>query len=109
MLWQRHSTLHGCAVMSTPRPLTMTSFLGVQVYAQLLGEAELPWEGARLTLEVQRQLGVFRRPVLQLLAREPGDRISLRQFARDCESIFDSPSLVNTAPAAPDAPDAPAL
>lgn len=67
----------------------------VQVYSQLLGEADLPWEGDRLTVEVQRKLGVFRRPVLQLLQRDPTARISLHQFARGCDSIFDSPSLPN--------------
>lgn len=72
----------------------------MQVYAQLLGAADLPWEGDRLSLTVQRQLGVFRRPVLQLLAREPTARITLHQFARDCDSVFDSPSLIDPAAAA---------
>ena len=56
----------------------------VQVVARLLGELPLPWE-EELSPLVARQLGVFQRPVLRLLHREPWARISMQRFNALCE------------------------
>jgi hypothetical protein len=63
----------------------------MQLYAQLLGDEPLPWEGDRLTDDVTHKLGVFADSVLALLSRDPSARPSMHEFARDCEAIFDAP------------------
>jgi hypothetical protein len=65
----------------------------VQVYAQLLGHAPLPWEGERLSRETAKRLGIFREHVLRLLDRDPAKRPTMHQFAAACDSIFDSRSI----------------
>jgi serine/threonine protein kinase len=60
----------------------------VQVIAQLVGEAELPWEGQNLTMEQRGRLGVLRKPVLQMLDRDAARRPSMRAFADKCRSLF---------------------
>lgn len=67
----------------------------VQVIQQLLGEQPLPWEGERLTGAQRTRLGVFRRPVLQLLERDPARRPTLQQFCDMCTSIFSATTTVN--------------
>lgn len=60
----------------------------MQVIAQLMGEAQLPWEGANLTMEHKGRLGVLRKAVLQLLDRDPSRRSPLRSFAEKCKSLI---------------------
>ena len=55
--------------------------------ARLQGELPLPWE-EELSPVVARQLGVFRGPVMQLLHREPSDRISMDRFHALCKKVF---------------------
>ena len=59
----------------------------LQVLAMLEGREALPWEG-ELSAEVQRKFGVFRRPVLQLLQREPSRRSTLEAFHASCTHMF---------------------
>ena len=59
----------------------------MQVVQRLQAELELPWEGA-LTEDVERSLGAFKRPVLQLLQRDPSTRASLRAFHNSCVTLF---------------------
>ena len=66
---------------------------GLQVYAQLLGKEQLPWEGDRMTSGNWKKLGIFRHHVLKLLERDPPKRMTMQQFAVACDSIFDSRSL----------------
>jgi hypothetical protein len=65
----------------------------LQVYAQLLGREQLPWEGDRMTSDNWKKLGIFRHHVLKLLDRDPEKRMSAQHFAVACDSIFDSRSL----------------
>lgn len=67
----------------------------MQVIQQLLGEQPLPWEGAGLSAAQRSRLGVFRRPVMQLLERDPGRRPSLSQFCDMASSIFSATTTVN--------------
>ena len=60
----------------------------VQVIAQLMGEAQLPWEGANLTMEHKERLGVLRKAVLQLLERDPARRPSMRAFSDKCRALM---------------------
>lgn len=55
--------------------------------AQLRGDLPLPWEGAMLT-SMQRGLGAFKGPVLQLLHRNPAQRVSLQRFHAACTHLF---------------------
>lgn len=66
----------------------------VQVMAQLLAEQELPWEGQRLRSRpaVRKRLGVFKKPVLALLHRNPAQRSSMHDFCAACDSLFSSTS-----------------
>eukprot|EP00892_Ulva_mutabilis_P006551 jgi/Ulvmu1/4268/UM194_0008.1 len=57
------------------------------VMARLRGDLPLPWEGV-LSTAVLRHLGSFRGPILQLLHREPSQRISMRQFHIACSKLF---------------------
>ena len=54
---------------------------------RLRGDLPLPWEG-ELSAAVQRQLGVFKGPVLQLLERNPARRVSMRRFHITCTKLF---------------------
>lgn len=60
----------------------------MQVIGQLLGEAQLPWEGANLTMEHIGRLGPLHKPILQLLERDPNRRPSMRTFADKCKSLL---------------------
>eukprot|EP00892_Ulva_mutabilis_P004443 jgi/Ulvmu1/2370/UM130_0001.1 len=58
-----------------------------RVMQRLRGDLPLPWEG-ELSPEVRRHLGAFEDPILKLLQREPGQRISMREFHVSCTNIF---------------------
>ena len=59
----------------------------LQVVGQLLGEEQLPWEGSNLTFDHRTRLGALRRPILQLLEREPAQRTSMQAFSDRCRSM----------------------
>lgn len=63
--------------------------------AQLRGDLVLPWEGLML-VRVQRQLGAFREPVLQLLRRNVADRVSMRRSHTLCTHVVASRSTGDT-------------
>jgi hypothetical protein len=58
----------------------------VQVVAQLLGQAKLPWE--TMTAEDRHKLGAFRKPILALLNRDPAKRPTMPDFYNNCNAIF---------------------
>jgi hypothetical protein len=62
----------------------------LQVVQQLLGNLELPWEGTRAEADRERlrKLRGLRGPVLSLLSRAPGTRISMAAFCEACDDIF---------------------
>ena len=68
----------------------------MQVLAQLRGDAELPWEGDRLTDEARHQLGVFRGAVLGLLCRDPAQRASVSELCSACDNVVASQTTVGT-------------
>ncbi|NJR42309.1 MAG: hypothetical protein HC767_06270 [Akkermansiaceae bacterium] len=49
----------------------------------------LPWEEGCITRSDRKKLGMFRRPILQLLQREPSHRITVEQFSLDLASIYE--------------------
>eukprot|EP01025_Chloroclados_australasicus_P045677 TRINITY_DN50092_c1_g1_i2.p1 TRINITY_DN50092_c1_g1~~TRINITY_DN50092_c1_g1_i2.p1 ORF type:complete len:130 (-),score=8.67 TRINITY_DN50092_c1_g1_i2:535-924(-) len=53
-------------------------------------EGSLPWEGENLTKEKARQLGILRKPILQMLTRNPEERPSMLEFKQMLENIFSS-------------------
>ena len=65
----------------------LNTVLYVQVVDRLVGELPLPWE-KELSPLVVRQLGVLRGPVMQLLQREPSERISMDRFHAHCSKVF---------------------
>ena len=50
---------------------------GLQVIAMILGQQQLPWECAATAEEYLKPLGGLRGIVLQLLHRDPQQRLSL--------------------------------
>lgn len=48
----------------------------------------LPWEGERLTKQINRNLRLFKGTLLQLLSRDPRERPSMSQFYRSCARIL---------------------
>lgn len=50
---------------------------------------QLPWEGSNFTRYKKRKLGVFRRPVLSLLSRDPAKRPSMARFCEICDGLLD--------------------
>lgn len=59
----------------------------MQVAQRLCGALPLPWED-ELSGEVKSRLGVFRGPVVELLRREPSQRMSMREFHHACTALF---------------------
>ena len=55
---------------------------------QGVGGEGLPWEGERLTPQVQGRLRLFRGELLQLLHRDPLQRPSMAQFCRSCARVL---------------------
>ena len=54
---------------------------------RLRGDLPMPWEG-QLSAAVQRKLGAFKGPVLQLLERDPARRASMSAFHGACTKLF---------------------
>ena len=69
----------------------------LQVERQLIQEAPLPWEGGRLTPEVNGRLGNISAPVLNMLLRDPAQRASCRQLAASLRAVFTGGSTTATA------------
>jgi len=76
----RTATRGGCG-LSDRDGVTM------QVVAQLQGERNLPWEGARCGPQLHR-LGALRSAVLHLLERNPVQRSTAREFHTACSEAF---------------------
>ena len=53
-----------------------------------LNGCEMPWEGASLTPGTRRKLGIFRAPLMSLLAREPSQRPSMAEFCTSCDRVL---------------------
>jgi hypothetical protein len=49
---------------------------------------ELPWEGARVTPAIRRQLGIFKAIITNLLSRDPVKRPSMSQFCDSCDRVL---------------------
>lgn len=87
-----------CTILSLGTEIKPTLFLAkvmihrelcVQVYSQLADENnELPWEEGRLSAPDRRKLGMFRKPILKLLRRDPAQRTTAREFCNECCSLF---------------------
>eukprot|EP00892_Ulva_mutabilis_P004445 jgi/Ulvmu1/2372/UM130_0003.1 len=61
-----------------------------KVVQRLQGKLPLPWEGS-LTADIQARLGVFKKPVLQLLQRDPAQRSTMRKFHDTCAALSAGP------------------
>eukprot|EP00892_Ulva_mutabilis_P008949 jgi/Ulvmu1/6426/UM003_0055.1 len=59
-----------------------------EAYAQLRGDALLPWEGDRLTDAVRQKLGVLRTPILQTLSRDAAARPPCSVFCDRLRAAF---------------------
>lgn len=62
-------------------------FSPLQVKARLLGQTHLPWE-SQLRPDTKQKLGAFREPVLQLLQRDPSQRMPMHDFHAACIRVF---------------------
>lgn len=60
----------------------------VQIVRRLRGELPLPWE-SDMGKDVMRGLTVFKKPVQQLLERDPLRRSTVRSFHAACTAQFD--------------------
>lgn len=60
----------------------------MQIFTQLMSpDYALPWEDIHLTVEDKRKLGRFRKPIMQLLQREPRQRTAV---CKQMSEIFNS-------------------
>ena len=50
----------------------------------ILGKRLAPWEDPATSRELLRPLGVFKAPVLELVARDPSQRTSIPRFKQSC-------------------------
>ena len=50
----------------------------------ILGKRLAPWEDTATSRELLRPLGVFKAPVLELVARDPSQRTSIPRFKQSC-------------------------
>lgn len=60
--------------------------VATQVMSMLMSEKPLPWEN--LQPADRKRLGEFRKPVLELLNRNPDQRPTMSQFYDNCNAIF---------------------
>jgi hypothetical protein len=67
--------------------------VALQVTAQLRGNTALPWEG-EMSTKIQRGLGAFKGPILQLLHRDPERRVSMNRFHAACTHLFCSRTTI---------------
>ena len=68
----------------------------VQVVAQLVGESALPWEEeSDAAFNLLRGAGRLSASVLQLLRRDPGQRLAVSDFLAACSRIL---SMTSTPP-----------
>lgn len=68
-------------------------YLAVEFWVQVMARIEgvnglqLPWEGT-LSPKLRRRLGIFRDVLLHLLARDPEQRPSMKQFCVSCDRVL---------------------
>jgi hypothetical protein len=64
--------------------------LGVQVIKEIMGEGEfrLPWEGPDAGRALLKRAGKLRSSILQLLHRDPDERLTLDAFLRYCYNML---------------------
>lgn len=85
-LYSMHtSCARSSAVVHGRQPFSCSTFR--QVFRQLQGREDLPWEGAQ-NADVRKRLGAFKSPILSLLKRNPDERDSLDSFCRSCQDVF---------------------
>ena len=61
--------------------------------AQLRGDLPLPWEG-EMPARMQHGLGALKGPVLQLLRRDPAERVSVQRFHAACARVFSNQTTI---------------
>lgn len=58
----------------------------MQVTERILGKRRMPWEGdGHAAQTLRRRLGRFPAPVLELLQRNPSERMSVTEFQMRCQ------------------------
>lgn len=62
----------------------------MQVVKQIVGELSLPWEGADGGRELLKRAGKLRPKLLQLLARDPNERLSVAAFVHCCSNMLNT-------------------
>lgn len=73
----------------------------MQIFKQLVdGKRELPWDDSRLSARDRKKLGMFRKPILKLLRRDPDARTTAREFCNECASLFTTNPLSVSLPIA---------
>lgn len=61
----------------------------MQVYDQLAAEGStLPWEEGRISDKETKKLGKFRKPIMELLQRDPRQRATVAEFCKHMLEIF---------------------
>lgn len=66
-----------------------------------VGGKGLPWEGANLTAQHRRCLGIFKASVTTLLSRDPSKRPSMKQFCDSCDRVLAGNTTVQAPPPSP--------
>lgn len=56
----------------------------VQIVDMISGKVKAPWEDPETAPSLMKPLGIFKKAVLALLARDPSKRMSLRDFKEEC-------------------------
>ena len=56
----------------------------MQTIEMILGKRFAPWEDPETSKALLRPLGIFKAPVLHLVARDPSQRSSIPRFKQSC-------------------------
>lgn len=76
------------------KPYTYGSML-LQTVDMILGRVQAPWEDPETSKQLLKPLGIFKKAVLGLIARDPAQRCSIQAFQTACRRCL-SNTMTNT-------------
>ena len=68
----------------------------LQTISMILGERPAPWEDPATSRALLRPLGIFKAHVLELVARDPSQRSSIRRFNQSCLRSLSNSTITPT-------------